>query len=379
MIRAMKKRADQHAHKLLIAGVAAIWAQNWRWWLRDQQAIARIRAERSMLPTLRHAPRVSVLVAAWNERDHIDAHIESFLALPYPALELILCAGGADGTFEQAQRYASDRVIVLEQHGGAGKQHSLARCLEYATGAIMYLTDADCRYDHVALTQLLAPLINEGEQAATGGSRPLAAQADKLLPRVVWAADVVSSARSGAYSNGMLGRNAAVTRHALHKIGGLAWEARTGTDYQLAQRLIAAGVSIRYVGASVVESEYAESARVYRHKQSRWLRNVLIHGPRFGARADVRATRRTVATGLAMLLAPFASLVLGRAVLALWAVLTLHAATAKLRYAVFAARLHGLALPWRVLAAALPLALLDFAVWASPIVDLLHPGRRDRW
>lgn len=371
--------ANRNLGKLFIIGFVGVIAYNVRQWQRDKALVERLRSQRGSAPALVRTPKVSALVAAWNEAEHIDAHIQSFLALAYPDIELLLCAGGTDDTFLRAQRYQSERISVIEQLPGEGKQRALARCYEQAQGEIIYLTDADCRFDDEALVHLLAPIVNEGEQVATGTSRPLEEQAQRVLPTYLWMSDVVAGVNAPTYGAGLLGRNAAVTRTAIEQSGGLDFAARTGTDYQLARRLIAAGYRIRTIGASCIASAYPATIGSYRRKQSRWLRNLLIHGRRYGARADVMVTLRTVGVGWAMLLTPLLALGLGPLVLLPWALLLAHAVAAKLRYISFAARLHSRAVPARLLVAFVPLTLIDFAIWALPIIDLLHPKRREQW
>ena len=366
---------------LMLVGLAVVGWYNRQLWRRDMGLLPAA-ASRESLPDLREWPRtpmVSVLVAAWNESQNIDAHISSFLALGYPKIEMILRAGGSDDTLDRAFRYAETRVVVLEQDPGEGKQRALAHCLERASGEIIYLTDADCIYDEDALTRLLAPLVFEDEQVATGVSRPLDTQLGQLLPFHLWSAEMASSARWGRYIEGLLGRNTVVTRRALDASGGLDFAARTGTDYHLARRLRQHGFVIRYIGASVVPSAYPDSIPVYRQKQSRWLRNLLIHGRRYGAIADIRLTQRTMATGLVMAVSPLLSLVFGSSVLVAWALLVAHACAAKVRYAYFTAMISSRSLPDRYLLSVLPLTLLDFLVWALPIIDYLDPRRRERW
>lgn len=378
-IRQAQQTANRNVGKLFLIGLASVAAYNWQRWQRDKALAERLRAAQTPAPALDNPPQVSALVAAWNEVEHIDAHIQSFLALRYPNIELVLCAGGYDGTLAKARLYAGERVIVIEQHAGEGKQKALARCYEHAHGDVIYLTDADCRFDDDALARLLGPIVNEGEHAATGGSRPLAQQADQILPAYLWASDVVAGLRNVPYTAGLLGRNAAATREAIDRSGGLDFEARTGTDYQLARRLLASHTKIRNVPASVVEAEYPPTYGEYQRRQSRWLRNLLLYSRRYGAAEDARATWRTIGTGLAMLAMPAFALRLGPAVLALWALIVAYAAGAKLRYAAFTERLYALRLPKRLPALLLPLTLVDFAIWASPIIDLLDPRRRERW
>ena len=122
-------------------------------------------------------PLVSVLVAAWNEGERIEQHIQHFLALRYPNKELILCAGGQDGCYEQALAYQSaSQVRVFEQQAGEGKQKALHRCLPYTKGSIVFLTDADCLLDDEAFERTLYPVVAGNTQVCTGSSQPHAAQ-----------------------------------------------------------------------------------------------------------------------------------------------------------------------------------------------------------
>jgi cellulose synthase/poly-beta-1,6-N-acetylglucosamine synthase-like glycosyltransferase len=380
-IRDLDRRLQPYLGPLTLVGLVAVGCYN-RWlWQRDR-ALLDTNAQPDQIRPLDEWPRkplVSVLVAAWNESHHIDTHILSFLGLSYPEIELILCAGGSDDTLIRARNYAGTKVTVLEQQPGEGKQRALARCLDHASGEIIYLTDADCVFDNEALVRILSPLALDGEHVTTGTSRPLDNQLDKLLPFHLWSADVASSARWGPYVEGLLGRNTVVTHHAISAIGGLDFVALTGTDYQLARRLLRSGFMIHYVGASVVPSEYPQTIATYRQKQSRWLRNLLIHGRHYGAEHDVRLTQRTIATGLVMTFLPLLALPFGLGVLASWALLVAHASASKVRYAYFTAATTGRSLPRRYLLSVVPLTLVDFAVWAFPVIDLFNPRRRERW
>lgn len=367
--------------QIFALGLCAIAAHNLRSWRHDRSLANRYLEDwtSSPVPRLSCTPTVSALVAAWNERESIEAHIQSFLALSYPAIELILCAGGEDGTYEVARGYASERVVVLEQRPGEGKQSAIARCYGQAHGEIVFLTDADCIYQDEALLRLLQPMVEEGEQVATGESRPLDQQIEKLLPAYLWAADTVVNARSGRYVSGLLGRNSVLTRSAIEYIGGLDFPARSGTDYQLAQRLMRNGLSIRHVATSVIPTVYPESLPAYRRKRSRWLRNLIMYGYRYGATRDVIVTLKTVVAGAFMTLAPLLVPICGKYALIPWSLLLVQACIAKLRYLSFTALIYHRRPPILTLLFLPPLTMLDFAIWALPVVDLLNPRRRKAW
>ncbi|GAC1650696.1 MAG: hypothetical protein NVS4B8_25120 [Herpetosiphon sp.] len=375
-------RANNQLERSLLgfaAGLCIIIAYNVRSWKVDKKLISQLHAEAAVQPVLAHRPRVSVLVAAWNERRNIDAHLCSFLALTYQPIELIICAGGVDGTAALARRYASEQVIVLEQQPGDGKQHSLARCIEHAHGDVIYFTDADCVYQDDALMRILAPITNSGEHVVTGISRPLDTQLNKVIPASLWASDTVSAARKDLYTTGLLGRNAAVTRSALDQIGGLNFKAPTGTDYHLAQHLVCAGFAIRHIPASIVPSQYPETLSEYRRKQSRWLRNLLIYGWRYNAKWDMLVTARTMAVGISMLLAPLALPKVGRRLFVVWLVLVAHAIVSRLRYLTFTDRLYRRSCAARVRWAVVPMTFVDFTIWGLSVTDLFTAKRSTRW
>jgi glycosyltransferase involved in cell wall biosynthesis len=383
----IKRRPGWNPSKLkiygagLLAGLAVISVLNWREWKRSRKSSSLsctvpgdewVRSAKSL-------PRVSALVAAWNESSNIEQHIESFLKLRYPAIELVVSAGGDDGTYERALRYAGGRITVIRQAVGEGKQTALSSAYQHSTGVIIYFTDADCIFSDEAIERVLAPIILEKEQAATGSSRPLDAQLNQLLPSHIWAREIAASKRHNGYIQGILGRNAAITRDAIERSGGLEFAAPTGTDYHLAQRLLRIGTPIRYIADSVVPSSYPTSVGDYRSRQSRWLRNLILFGGQYGARADVVATCKTIGLGLTMTFLPLAALLVGPIAIALWLLLLTHATLARIRYMNELSRSGLGPTPPKYALLAAPLTMLDFAVCALPVVDLLDKRKRKKW
>lgn len=364
--------------RILLPALALVLGVNWWRWQSDRALALRLR-EGSPIPSLSRTPAVSALVAAWGEGTQVEAHIASFLALRYPAIELIICAGGPGETLERARRHAGPRVTVLEQLPGEGKQRALARCLEHACGEIIYLTDADCLYNDEALTRLLATLVNEGEAVATGGSRPHDAQLGQALPEYLWAGDIYSAAHSPIYIEGLLGRNSALTRMAVERSGGMDFVAPTGTDYHLARRLLAAGLAIRHVPESVVPSDYPTDPAGYWRRQARWLRNLLLYGGQYGAHHQTRMAMRSGGIGALMLALPVAALVGGPWPTALWLSLLAQAVAAKLRYMAFASLLQGRPIGPRRPDLLISLTLLECLIWVTPLLESLSPRARIRW
>ena len=95
-------------------------------------------------------PSVSLLVAARDEAEKIEAAAESWLALDYPNLQIIAVDDrSTDGTGEILDRLAErdNRLKVIHltdlPPGWLGKSHALTRAFEHATGEWLLLTDAD--------------------------------------------------------------------------------------------------------------------------------------------------------------------------------------------------------------------------------------------
>ena len=368
---------NAHAGWIFILGSLLVGAWHARQWRKDRSLAMRLRQAPRQPPSLEQTPLVSVLVAAWSEAEMIGEHIASFLALRYPRKELILCAGGPDGTFQLAGAHRSEQVRVLEQHPGEGKQRALRRCLDEASGEIIFLTDADCLLDDEAFERTLAPLLLEDEDVATGTSRPLVRQLDHPFVRHQWYTNLFVEARQPAYMTGILGRNAALRRQALQRVGGFSAEVHTGTDYHTGKQLLAQGYRIRSVPDSTVQTRYPENFRTYWRKQSRWVRNLMVHGPAFGAYHEVAMALRTGLVGAAMLILPVASVAAGPFVLAVWGALLALALLARLRYARFARAYLGIGIPALQYLWMPAYLFVDVVAWSLALLDVV--ARPHRW
>ena len=80
-IRQINQTANRNLGKLFLIGLAGVLVYNARQWRLDKALAQRLRRERAPVPSLARTPKVSALVAAWNEANNIDAHIRSCMAL----------------------------------------------------------------------------------------------------------------------------------------------------------------------------------------------------------------------------------------------------------------------------------------------------------
>jgi cellulose synthase/poly-beta-1,6-N-acetylglucosamine synthase-like glycosyltransferase len=326
-------------------------------------------------------PKVSVLVAAWNEANMIQQHVESFIGLQYPAKQMVLCAGGEDGTYELALCYASEQITVLPQYPGEGKQRALQRCLQQATGAILYLTDADCVLSDRAFVNTVAPVVFGQAKAATGWVKPLDDQLGNPFIAYLWAIQQYWIAKSGQYSEGLQGGNSALLRSSLDHVGGFRADAPIGEDYHLAQRLIASGYWIRAVPSSHLRTRYPALLRDYCRQKSRWSRGNILHALRFRSWRKMRQELRISSVALFVLLIPATLGGRSPTMWALWGLVVAHLLMDRVRM-LLTLRVFGHYRNVHILGYVLPMVVYTFVDCFASVRALLEcvvPSWRWRW
>lgn len=355
----------------------AVW--NTRTWLRDRARLGKLRTQTPSVERLSATPKVSVLVAAWNEADSIREHIESFRALRYPDKRLILCAGGEDGTYEIAERYAGDDVVVLRQRPGEGKQRALQHCFDQEGQDIVFLTDADCVFTDEAFERIVGPIVNGEEAVTTGASAPLESQKGRPFVRHQWLVDLYFQGRRTKYVRGLFGRNAALRWDVLRDAGEFKDDIPIGVDNYLGRRTMALGHRIRYVRDSVVPTRYAERLGDYWTQQTRWLRLVTIYGVRFRGRKDLRRAIGPQVVGILLFAGIALGVWLGWLVFAVVAVLWIHLIIRRLRYVRFGELWSGQRVPLGDYLRLPGYLVMDMGVCATAPMQYLSKQWRAAW
>jgi poly-beta-1,6-N-acetyl-D-glucosamine synthase len=325
-------------------------------------------------------PVVSVLIPAWNEADMLSRCLDSILATKSPHLEVIVSAGGSDGTLAIANQYSKrcpNRVVSLEQSDGEGKQSALRRCYAVSRGDVIFLTDADCVVPNDTLSRLVAYVSSGSADAATGMTVPLQEQRCKPWVRHQWATSHAIDRMRGRDSTGLHGRVSAVRREAIESAGAFADDVRTGTDYHLAKKLLAAGRSIHFLPVAV-ETRFETDLRRRTAQQSRWMRNILVHGRRFGDTAEVASVTKTMALGPGLLLFPLTWKWTRLPGMAVWTAAIGWMASVRLRQNRQLDRDEDLEPTQRPVAEAVLFSLADLLAWSRPVLDLMSGGR-ERW
>ncbi len=133
-----------------------------------------------------HALALSVMIPVYNERHLVTASVNRVLALRserISRLEVIIVDDRSkDGTWEVLQRLATtdDRIKLIRHERNQGKGAALRTALQYATGDVCIVHDADMEYNPADIPAILEPFIEEGADAVFG-SRYISAQYRRAL------------------------------------------------------------------------------------------------------------------------------------------------------------------------------------------------------
>ncbi len=122
-------------------------------------------------------PKISVVMAAYNEESAIGARLDNLVAVDYPAdrLEIIVASdGSADATVQIADSYRAHGVRVLPL-GRVGKAEALNAAVAEARGDILVFTDANTMFERGALRALVAPFADPEVGGTAGDQRYLPA------------------------------------------------------------------------------------------------------------------------------------------------------------------------------------------------------------
>jgi cellulose synthase/poly-beta-1,6-N-acetylglucosamine synthase-like glycosyltransferase len=117
------------------------------------------------------APRVTVLITAYNEERAIRQKLENTLQIDYPAdkLEILVASDGStDRTDEIVGEFAPRGVKLFRQEGRVGKTSTQNNAVERATGDIILFSDATTIY-HTNVFRMLLPAFSDESVGCVAG------------------------------------------------------------------------------------------------------------------------------------------------------------------------------------------------------------------
>lgn len=131
--------------------------------------VARLRPKPKPYPQI--TPKLTLLIAAYNEQDVIAGKLENSLTLDYPReqLQILVAADGSDDRTPEIVRQYADRGVELSYSPERrGKMAAINRAMHQVRGEIVVFSDANNMYTPNVLRELAAPFSNPKVGVTTG-------------------------------------------------------------------------------------------------------------------------------------------------------------------------------------------------------------------
>jgi cellulose synthase/poly-beta-1,6-N-acetylglucosamine synthase-like glycosyltransferase len=286
-------------------------------------------------------PTISVLAPAYNEEATIVASVRALLALHYPNLEVVVISDGStDRTVELLEAafelvsiapihqhrlhghpiraaYRSrthPQLVVIDKENG-GKADALNAGLNFATGELACVIDADTLVEDDALQRMVLPFLAEDDLLAAGGTIRVVNHADVRQGRVIkarvpgralpgiQAVEYLRAFLFGRLGWNRLGGNLIISgafglfrREAVVAAGGYLHDS-VGEDIELVVRLRRHGYEqggprrVAFIPDPVAWTEVPERWRSLARQRERWHRGLsdalwrhrrMLFNPRYG-------------------------------------------------------------------------------------------------
>ena len=272
-------------HTLSMAFILAIVLGAFRVFITTLLALEARRREASHpLPPLTSFPRVSVLIAAYNEARVIARTVESVLGSDYPDLEIIVVDdGSSDGTAQalahlitpplpSPPRGGDTRVRCLIQEN-TGKASALNLALQEAQGEIVFCIDADTLVDSQAIS-LLVRHFADPKVGAVAGNVKVGNRGNLIT---LWQSiEYITSQNLDRRGYAMLnavpvvpGAIGAWRRGVLNEVGGYGSDTMA-EDMDLTMRLRRAGYSVRNEPLALAFTEVPDNLGGLLKQRFRW-------------------------------------------------------------------------------------------------------------
>jgi cellulose synthase/poly-beta-1,6-N-acetylglucosamine synthase-like glycosyltransferase len=218
-------------------------------------------------------PRVSMIVAVYNEIAVIEEKLNNILSLDYPKelFEAIIVSDGSDdGTNEIVQRFTNDTIKFLPLPR-QGKAPALNAGVEASSGEILVFSDANSIYQPDAIRALTRPFADPKVGGVAGNQQYISAKNTSAAgERGYWGYDRVLKLFESRGGNTISATGAiyAIRRSLFQPISG-----GTSDDFVISTRVIAQGSRLIFSPdaiaseppAKVQSKEFARKVRIMTH------------------------------------------------------------------------------------------------------------------
>lgn len=322
-------------------------------------------------------PRVSIVVAAYDEEEVIEAKVANALALEYPRdrLELVVASDGStDATVERARAAGADLVLDLPRGGKTVAQNAAA---EQASGEILAFSDANSAWKPDALRRLIESFADPTVGYVCGQVRFLDAEGDNL-EGAYWRYEMKVREMESSLA-GVTAGNGAI--YAVRADAYLPLSPAGSHDLSFPFELAKRGLRSLYVAAALAEEKMVptlegEFARKRRMMVGLW--DIVVGERMLSARYPVTYAFELVSHRLLRYLTPFLHLIAFLTNLALLGEGGVYVVTYGIQVAAIAAALLGGSFPVGPLRVARYYALTTLSI-AAGLWDRFRKGPPSSW
>jgi len=211
-------------------------------------------------------PRVSLIIAAYNEAEVIEKKMQNVLSIDYPAdkLEIIVASdGSSDDTVKILKPFDEQGKIKLLDLPRQGKNQTLNTAIKYATGEILAFSDADATLELNALRNLVAPF-NDPDVGGVGGDfRYTSGDISSGGERSYWNIDrqfKIWQSLAGSM-NGVTGQLFAIRKTLFHEM-----PLDTADDFYISNQVPSSHLRLVFEPSAIASGSIAESSKEFKRK-----------------------------------------------------------------------------------------------------------------
>jgi cellulose synthase/poly-beta-1,6-N-acetylglucosamine synthase-like glycosyltransferase len=205
-------------------------------------------------------PKVSLIIAAYNEESLIEKKIQNSLNLHYDSpIEIIIASDGStDRTNEIVKEYSSIKLLEFERRG---KAHALNNSILQATGEVLILTDANAILEKEAVKKLISHFSDPTVGCVCGELKLVNNHVKELesTENIYWKYETFLKRKESQIST-TLGANGAI--YAVRKdLCKLLPKGAINDDFILPMTILKSGLRTKYEPEAIAYEEYSNSMR----------------------------------------------------------------------------------------------------------------------
>lgn len=135
------------------------------------------------------SPRVSMIIAAYNEEDFLEEKIKNCLELDFPRnkIEFIFVTDGStDNSNEILEKYKSENLYYYFIPSRSGKLHAIKRVIEYANSEIIIFSDANAIYNKDSIKKIVLHFAHSKVGCVAGEKRVIKSDGSLHAEGLYW-------------------------------------------------------------------------------------------------------------------------------------------------------------------------------------------------